>query len=201
MRQDNCFKIYYIVSGVIHITTPEQDHRLERGRLYMIVGYHTYSYSSDGDFGVSWLHFQPRSLDMQRILTQLDVVVELGETSPCDFTRLLGQSDSIISRQEYPNVSFLRLESYLVLHITELIERYGLRFDRRAELFAPLFCHIDANLHRVMTLDEMSQTMCLSASYFHRLFQATFHMTPAKYIYNKKKWMRRSNFSSPRPCR
>lgn len=184
LEQDNCFKVYYLQEGEITIISNDLHYyTLTSGRLYLIVGYNISRCSAKDLFTVNWIHFQPYSLPMQSMLMGMSpTVIELDVNDNYDFLQLLESSNEIISCKTERVSQYMRLEAYLMLYITELIERYSLVIDRRVDNFSRVLSYIENNLDRSIRLDELAEVMCLAPSYFHRVFRITFGITPAAYI-------------------
>lgn len=72
---DNCFKIYQLVEGSVHICNENEDILLEKNKLYFINGNTLSRQYCTQSFSLDWLHFIPKDLFIYQALASAPTVV------------------------------------------------------------------------------------------------------------------------------
>lgn len=84
---DNCFKLYQLTEGNVHVCSDQDDFTLEKGKMYFINGSKLSKQYCKESFSTHWIHFLPKDLMIYQGLLDLPAVVEI-ETNGISFIGL-----------------------------------------------------------------------------------------------------------------
>ncbi len=135
----------------------------------------------DVQFPLSWVS----DLDAERIFETLAVV-------PCAEKGILCQT---VKKMEYyyrtyPEKDFLALAQMLMREIFYNLAREGVAAEQvyavQDGLFSRALAYINAHLHTLKDVSEVSDTLHVSESYLYRLFRQNLRVTPRQYVTDKR---------------
>ncbi len=186
-KSDDCYKLYYITLGCIWIEADGQRFLLTQGQIYLINGYKIERYGCESEFEVHWFHFVPQSIDTNRALYTLPVVVEIPNLLLLSALRneiyldkyTIYDGDDIYSIQQQ-----LKLHHHIQGVIIEVLRDYDWVANsqcREQQRIEPAVKYIEQNYTQNITLKELSELCNLSPNHFHRIFTRTLHITPINY--------------------
>ncbi len=201
-------RIYYVESGQASIHMYDATWQLKPGHLYMIPAFVTHSYSCDGLFRHYYLHIyldqDPKAAFAESYEFPVEVVS--GEFDEALVRRLCALNPSMVlpgsNPRSYDNrdtlrqniirnkerALSLRIESRGILY--QLLSRFMAEAkprvvsnDRRIQDVVAFIRH---HISMPMTIEALSEVVCLSKDHLTRLFKKEIGETPMQYIIRKK---------------
>lgn len=185
---DNCFKVYLLTDGELHVSNDGQDFLLEKGKVYFINGNKLSSQYCNKHFSTHWLHFIPKDLIIYQGLLALPLVVELT-TEVFNSLNALENIEQLLSGnyssyKEYYQQS-LNTQIFLQSLIVKLIETFPwVTPEQTANIqrIEPAIRYIDNHFTEPIRLEQLAGLCFISPNYFHKLFTSTLGITPVSYI-------------------
>lgn len=184
---DNCFKLYQITDGEVHVCNDTGDFLLQSGKLYFINGNKLGKQYCNKSFSTHWLHFMPKDLLIYQGLMSLPLVVELPVNSLSviqyqhSMDRLLRSNE--MSAWEY-TLSVLQLQSYIQQVTCQLFDLYPIKelsVSEHSRRIEPAIHYINQYYKETIPLQDLAQQCCMSPNYFHKIFKQIFCITPFNY--------------------
>lgn len=185
---DNCFKVYQLTEGELHLYQNDRKFLLEKGKTYFINGNKLTAQGCENTFSTHWLHFIPKDLLLHQALLMLPLVVEIPAGTICS-NEAIQNIDGLITNRFSSHTAYYRqaihtqlfLQSLLVTLIGEhtRISSESALNTRRIE---PAINYIKAHFTEPIRLEHLSEQCYMSPNYFHKLFTSTLHTTPGNYI-------------------
>lgn len=183
---DNCFKLYQLTEGSIHVCSDNEDFTLEKGKMYFINGSKLSKQYCEKSFSTYWIHFLPKDLMIFQSLMEFPVVLEINTNNISlisiekNINILLKNTE--ISSWEY-TLSILHVQTLIQNVITELIKMCNMSaISNRIYILEPAIHYIHSNYKNNINLRELACMCNISTNYFHRMFKQAFKTTPANYI-------------------
>lgn len=183
---DNCFKVYHLTEGSVHICSGQDDFMLENGKMYFINGSKLSRQYCKDSFSTHWLHFLPKDLMIYQGLLEQPAVVELE----IDRISLASLNKNINKLLHRTNISSWDT-SLSVMYVQTLIQNVVLALIKNSQVseLSTEICKLEPAIHymnvhykKTIHLDELAYRCHVSPNYFHKRFKQAFKMTPANYI-------------------
>ncbi len=152
-----------------------------------------------------WSHFVPTSqsfialsFDSSKVIGGDDSESRLADARPTLYFREANLRQTMLKIErlmQEPATDLLYLESLMVVAVRELSREINIHsVDRRPVMGARLSArhvslvreYVASNLHRRITLNELSQIVGLSRFHFARSFSRTVGLPPHKYVISKR---------------
>jgi len=191
---DQCFKIYYPVSGNAIIDVDDTKYIIESGNIYFISGFNIVSQKCNSSMDIYWLHFIPESLYLRYILLESGpfYVWENSEfTFMDDFKNHIKKifKDYSLKSSGIPVLPYsfeeARLHSFILNFIADILKKYRNNNLSMAGNMAKMKHSIDfmnSEFKSNPSLEEIASKANLAPNYFHRLFKKKFGLTPYNYM-------------------
>ena len=185
MTKETVYDYYvfeYVVKGVGHIDTPTEKHVVRKGNFYFLNRYHQLTYYADsknpyekmfvvlyGDFIDSLVKNYGindavviKKCDAEKFMTDM---LELCAQTPIDYDKLAIKVLEMF-QMIFPSPYYVSETKFAVANkIREFIEN---------------------NIEKKLTLEMLSEELFISIPHIERVFKETFHITPSKYIAQRK---------------
>lgn len=183
---DNCFKLYHLTEGNVHVCSNLDDFMLEKGKTYFINGSKLSKQYCKESFSTHWIHFLPKDLMIYLGLLELPAVVEIDSNG----FSLIGMEKYInillnsteFSSWEYV-LSIMHVQALIQTIITRLIMNYNISpTSTKIYRLEPAIHYIHVNYKTNIHLKELASICNVSPNYFHKMFKLTFRTTPTNYI-------------------
>lgn len=192
---DQCYKVYFPVSGDATLEMDTGTFTLKAGQIYFISGFRLDRQVCNAHMDVYWLHFVPESLYLRYLLDQLPPVcawtLQKSGWSKRSYEEICQifenpHSDDNKPRIDSSPVAECRIQGLLLSLISRLLEK----LDKTAvNSFHPEYYHIKPALNFINThymenpsLGEIAAKVGMASNYFHRKFKELFGITPFNYM-------------------
>jgi AraC-like DNA-binding protein len=192
---DQCYKVYFPVSGSAVLEMDSGRFKLEAGRIYFISGFRLVRQICDSRMDVYWLHFVPESLYLRYLLDQLPPICSWARQksgwSKRSYEEICQIFEDPHSNENKPRtdsspVAECRIQGLLLSLISRLLEK----LDRKAvQSFHPEYYHIKPALAFINncyienpSLGVIAGKVGMAPNYFHRKFKELFGVTPFNYM-------------------
>lgn len=175
------YRIYLAVKGYAELVlTNNRILPLEAGKLYLIPPFSVKGARNHDYYRHYFLYFQIKKITYN-LLEYYDIVtpIEAGEEEEKLFKTLLAHSASNSPKSELLTQSMF----------TSLLSRFfteDSKIDPKVFRFRSILDYIENNISQNITIKELAKIANLNVNYFSNLFYSTFHMSPTKYIIEKK---------------
>ncbi|UKS28678.1 AraC family transcriptional regulator [Paenibacillus sp. HWE-109] len=183
-------KFYYICEGEGWIQLDDKLYQPQAGQLFFAPAgvLQSFSATNAAPFTMYWCHFTS-NLSFHHILRSLGLPHILAVDSN---SRLVSCFEHIIDNCKQPGLtSPIKIQAALLELISAYIDQ-GMKEDHVTVQFAAwdklieTIKYIDANLHKEMTIQELSQTAHFHPNYFIRFFKAHLGVPPMRYIHDRR---------------
>lgn len=183
---DNCFKLYQLTEGNVHVCSDQDDFTLEKGKMYFINGSKLSKQYCKESFSTHWIHFLPKDLMIYQGLLDLPAVVEI-ETNGISFIGLEQHIDMLLNSTKISSWEYV----LSIMHVQALIQTVITRLTKDCDITAtstkiyrlePAMRYMHANYKDTIHLKELACMCNVSPNYFHKIFKQTFKVTPTNYI-------------------
>ena len=196
---DQCYKIYYPISGTAQLRIQNKNYKLEKGKLYFISGYKIQSQQCKNSMQVHWIHFVPESLYLNFWLSQFSCFEELQISDypeleqVCDilqiiFTKPLTPLSKI--RENAPIIEVLICQAFLLKIITRVLgnktNKDQLEIDPAFMRLQPAVNYMNQRFRNPPQLDQIAKQIHLAPNYFHRIFKSSFGISPFDYMLSRR---------------
>lgn len=183
---DNCFKLYQLTEGNVHICSDQNNFTLEKGKTYFINGSKLSKQYCEESFSTYWLHFLPKDLMVYQSLLELPAVVEVetDKISLSDLEKFINDllNHTNISSWEY-SLSIMHVQTFIQNIVLTLIKECSIsELSTKIFRLEPAIQYMNTNYKENIHLKELACKCHVSPNYFHKIFKQTFKMTPANYI-------------------
>ena len=196
---DQCYKIYFPVSGAARLEMESGDYEIRSGRVYFISGFQLRRQSCGRQMKVYWLHFVPESLYLRHVLDQLPPVQSWSRaakgwpaSSYEDICRIFEHpfSEQNRPRGDLSAANICRIYSLLlnlVAHCLESMDKVTFRdFHPDFYRLKPTLDFVHQHYREGLTLSRVAVVAGLAPNYFHRRFKRVFGVTPFEYIVGQR---------------
>lgn len=196
---DQCYKVYFPVSGEAYLEMNDQCYTLGAERIYFISGFRLKRQICAGQMSVYWMHFVPESLYLRYLLDQFPPVVSwprLGAGwSEGSFRELCDIFEEPLSEQNRvrPDSSpalDCRIQALLLGLISRLLETLD---QGQVRAFQPeyyrlrkAFDFMQTHFRENPSLEEIAGRVGLAPNYFHRCFGKLFGRTPFNFMLEQR---------------
>ncbi len=198
-EQDQCFKIYFLVTGSAELRAANTGIILRSGRIYIIDGHRLESMSCPAFMDVYWLHFEPESLYFAQVLSALPVVTEIRIEDPASMAKRWQEAIGVFEKPHAdinaPQVtvpfSLECMVQSLVLDIVNLATKQYPPIANRKILnamhrFRDVLNYMDTHFKDNTALQDLAKRVGMAPEYFHRQFSAIFDTTPHDYMLTRR---------------
>lgn len=205
---DQCYKLYFPLSGEAYIDVDEVPVVLTPGTFTFISGYHIVRQYCHGEADTYWIHFVPEALYLGYLLSQAKThytwAAEGLEFWGPTIRELSGLFDRPHDESNHldeaaPPAPNYRVQSMVLYFISELLAQSDASHLRRADpvflSLRPAIEFMDDKFLSPPPLEEIAAKVHLAPNYFHRRFSETFHMTPHAYMLRRRMNMARQLLS------
>lgn len=179
---DNCFKLYQLTEGNVHVCSDQDDFTLEKGKMYFINGSKLSKQYCKESFSTHWIHFLPKDLMIYQGLLNLPAVVEI-ETNGISFIGQEQHIDMLLNSTKISSWEYV----LSIMHVQALIQTVITRLTKDCDITAtstkiyrlePAMRYMHANYKDTIHLKELACMCNVSPNYFHKIFKQTFKVTP-----------------------
>ena len=192
---DQCYKVYFPVSGSVTLEMDTGTFTLQTGRIYFISGFRLVRQICDSSMDVYWLHFVPESIYLRYMLDQLPPIcswpLQKSGWSKRSYEEICQifedpHKDENKPRVDNSPVAECRIQGLLLSLISRLLEK----LDKKAlQNFHPEYYHIkpalafiNSNYIENPPLSVIAAKVGMAQNYFHRKFKELFGVTPFNYM-------------------
>lgn len=201
-------RIYLVQEGRAWLHLPEKIQELTPGHLYIIPPFTLHSYECDNHFLLCYMHIyetqsssdrifedfifstevQASSLDIQLIkrLYEINPGRELKRYDPSDYDNSSTLFRTILSHSQVPVSSNFATTGILYLLCSRFLTEAMHKFETTDNRIRKALRYIRQHIDQPIGVDELSSFCCLSKDHFIRLFKKEMHLTPVRYINQKK---------------
>jgi AraC-like DNA-binding protein len=185
IHNDPFSRLYWIRKGEGRIEYENGNIKLEPGKLIAVPPFIPALYSCENGMELYWVHFRAELFGSQDIfkLMNWDYTVEINEKGR--MTSFFAKLVRIVKSE--------KLEDCLTADtmLRQLLCRFALKTKNIMHLddvqrFLPAIVFIEQNLHRRITLRDLTKIVPLESAYFCSLFSKTIGETPMNFINRKK---------------
>lgn len=195
VTKDNCYKIYFPVNGEVNLVLENEPYNIIAGNVYFINGHKLQEQICHDSMDVYWIHFQPSSLFVNKILDYLSPVYcwdknnkilenIIYERIPQLFDNPRSADNNVL--ETAPLSLPIYITSTILLLISDMMENQKEFIDKISyveyEKLKPSIDFMNTNYHRPLSLEEIAGKVYLNPIYFLRLFKRNFNITPQQYI-------------------
>jgi AraC-like DNA-binding protein len=197
-------RIFMVESGSAQIVMPDGVHTLESGHLYLIPSFVSHSYENNGAFTLYYVHiydeqnifdrlnfpFEVKSGELEVLLIKrlLDINpnLELIRSDPNSYDNLSNMMQNIARSEKFPFKSIVETKGILLLLFSRFLDKASFKQDITDKRIAKAVRHIRENLHRKISITELSALCYMTPEHFIRSFSQEVRCTPLQYINRKK---------------
>jgi AraC-like DNA-binding protein len=196
---DECFKVYYPVSGEACLEMDSGQFPIEAKGVYFVSGFRLRRQACPTAMEVYWLHFVPVSLYLRYLLDRVTPVLRLlperagwSTALEQDICKCFDNPfrDQNLPRPDATPAIACRLQGFLLTLVSRLLETLKPEMLRE---FHPEFLRLKPALdfmHRHYrdnpSLERVAAVAGLAPNYFHRRFHRLFGLTPFNYMLNQR---------------
>ena len=183
-------KFYFICAGEGWLKIGDKEYFPKPGQMFLMPQGIKQSYSSINEkpFSKYWCHFTAKIGEMNIFdMIKLPDFIEVKENSELEsiFLELLTYHNSMeLSASLMLKASILRLISYYIDNSLE--QSINISNSETVEKLNTIIQHIEKNIAKNLTIEELSGMACLHPNYFIRIFKKHFGTSPIQYI-NKRR--------------
>lgn len=201
--------MYYIEEGSGRITINKIPYDLEAGMLFLIPKHSPHCYECHDYNTQYYIHFfddfvgargvpSPSQLRLSVRATPYDVALvkrfldlnphrSLPTVDPRHYDNKKSLYDGFTDDTALITADEIESEGILMQLFSRFITPESMRVDNdTTDKVNIAIQHIQANIHRRITIDELSDTACVSRGYLTRLFRRILGMSPNEYIQYKR---------------
>jgi AraC-like DNA-binding protein len=196
---DQCYKVYFPVSGAATVETDAGIHPIRAGRVYFISGFRLRRQACERRMDVYWLHFVPESAALRFLLDRVEPVTSWSRRSggwPEESYRAIERIFEDPHRERNrprrdvaPDIA-CRIQGMLLALVSRLLEGIDDRALQRmhpdVHRLKPALEFLDANDTAKPSLEEIARTVHLAPHHFHRTFRKAFRTTPFQYMLDRR---------------
>lgn len=199
LGNDQCYKVYFPVSGRALLEFDADSCILEAGRSFLISGFRLTRQTCPKAMEVYWLHFVPESLYLRFLLDQLPPVcsssilhsgwLEEDRQTICKIFKN-PHSASNEPRQDRSPLLDCRINGLLLVLISRLLEcsqdRPTPLFDAELCRLRPAIDYMQSHFRENPSLKEMAKRVGMAPNHFHRKFKQLLGRTPFDYMLSQR---------------
>lgn len=178
-------KFYYITDGECEIEIDGISYHGSKGRMFFIPSQTRHSfYHINGNYITKyWIHFEIKAWD-DRLFQNLDLPYYVDIPKEEDFVRLFKDIFRQSGENTLSSVFQLKADilSLLAGYITLCGQNEIALYEENHSEFYSVISYINENLHKRITIDDLSGRMHIHPNYFIRLFKNRMGTTPLNYI-------------------
>lgn len=193
-------RLYWIKSGQGAVIYPDLTITLEPGKLFVLPAFKTARYLCPKEMDLYWIHFKAQlfgSLEIFELLGWKTIVPATeNEEMPKLFRQFFDAMYSENTAKLFAADGLLR--RILGLFATENNEHQSERLEN-LQRFLPAIAFIEHNLHRSISLRDLTKVVPLQHAYFCDLFSRTMGQSPIDFI-NYKRIERAQFLMSQQKC-
>ena len=192
---DQCYKVYFPVSGSATLEMDTGTFELKEGRIYFSSGFHLIRQVCSVRMNVYWLHFVPESIYLRYLLDQLPPVCswilqksgwsERSYEEICRIFEAPYNEENRLRIDSSPVVE-CRIHGLLLNLISRLLEKLNGTavpgFHPGYYRIKPALAFINSNCIENPSLKIISAKAGMAPNYFHRKFKELFGLTPFNYM-------------------
>jgi AraC-like DNA-binding protein len=189
---DQCYKVYFPVSGSATLEMDTARYTLKPGRIYFISGFRLRQQLCPKQMNVYWIHFVPESLYLRYLLDQLPPVCDWPrQTTEGSYREICEIFENPSSPQSRPRQDTSpSLDCRIQALLLRLIARMLASLDQgRVHAFQPEYYRLKGAFDYMQThfrdnpsLQKIAGQVGLAPNYFHRRFTKLFGTTPFNYM-------------------
>lgn len=180
-------RLYWLGSGNGAVIYKDKTITLEPGNLYVFPAFKVARYLCPKEMDLYWIHFKAQLFGCMEIFNllnwDLSVPVPENEDMPGYFGQFFDAISSDDTRKLFNADALLR--HFLSIFATEEKDYQGKNLQE-LQRFLPAIAFIEQNLHRQITLKELTKVVPLQHAYFCDLFSRTLGQSPIDFINNKR---------------
>lgn len=181
---ENFSRLYYIRKGTGFIESCGRRSTLRKGHLYVVPPKGDFSYGCGGSLEIWWVHFTATLLAGISIFDYLSHEIEFAPDDrnavETKMARLIDchEQESICSTVQCNGVLLDLISVFLHPESCSIKSTY----HRKVERFLPVLKHINGNLARKITVDELAGIANYERSHFAVAFKTLFGVSPVHYV-------------------
>lgn len=195
---DKCFKIYYPVRGEAGIILEGKKYTMHPDHVYFICGYKIQEQFCTERMDVYWIHFVPDSLYLKYILQNSDPIYSWNKNELYGITEILCEVNKLFNfphneknkllDNRPPDIDCLT-RGVIMLLTGKILKSANIKEVKdyaRLQKLKSSIDFINTEYLRNPSLKEIAQKSNLSGIYFHKIFTATFSVSPLEYMTRKR---------------
>ena len=201
-------RIYYVTEGEAVLHLPDNDVLLRPGHLYSIPAYTTHSYECSGPFSHYYLHIYEGLKDGMNLQELYELPTEVEGTETCIhlFSHLCERlphahlphsnpysydtsSQTLHYVQRYHDMALwekMELRGAMLMIMSHFMHQARFRQRTLDERMKRVLAFIHAHICESIDVEQLATEVCVTKTYFIKLFKGEFGIPPLQYI-NKKK--------------
>jgi len=201
-------RIYYVTGGEAKTYIGEKIYALRPERLYLTPPFTLHDDECDGFFSLFYIHFYEKTYNKESIFDKLDfpVEIETNELDPLLISRLFyinpdrhlkhidpGMYDNMPTFSQYiaannllPSYSILETQGILCQLVARFLESAKIKSRYEDVRIDKCLQYIHENTDKNISLSTLADISCLTEDHLIRIFKKEMHLTPIKYINQKK---------------
>ena len=188
-RVDDFHRLYIPVSGQAKVTSAGQTLPIRTGWVYLIPGHRPITHVCNRRMQVNWLHFRPSDLVDQMLLNQMGKIHSWPIEQWSYWNETIGQLDMYFAKHalQLAAATQAMLMDKVGQLLADLQDKQTLN-DPRGLIhhLAPSITFMDAHALENPPLQVIADSVYLSPSHFHRMFQEAFRLSPHDYMLRQR---------------
>lgn len=181
-------RLYCIESGRANITHHRRRRELRPGGLHIIPANTIVRLDCPRRATISYLHFTATLLGDMDLFSFLDCPHDLR---PTNFQHIVARMDDIIQAFNGNGAGkAFEIKGVLLQLLSPFLAASDIAVQNRRrkdiQRFSPVLQYIDANLHRRISLSDLSAMLHLEPTYFSHQFAHTLGLPPMRYVLRRR---------------
>jgi AraC-like DNA-binding protein len=197
-------RLYMVESGSARVLMPGGAYTINPGKLYLIPSFVTHSYENDSFFTLYYIHvydelniFDRWSFPFEVDASGLDVLLikrllainpgrELKRSDPGSYDNMPTLMQNIARNEQFAFHSVVETKGILLQLFSRFLDKASPKKEIADKRIVKVLRHIRENIHRNISVSELSSLCYLTNDHLIRLFKKELQCTPVQYINQKK---------------
>jgi len=184
----HCYKYFSPIDGSAQISIGPKTFALQPHNIYFIPSFGQLQYDCEDSLSLYWIHFQPRSLRLQLILSRIRGIIDWPRDR---YSQWQSTYMRLPEFQKKNNFSLLcRIEAMLLDFISDLVQFIPdsefEKIDRELAQFHSALAYMDYNFRSNPALNKIARLNHMHPSYFQHRFTELFGISAHEYMLGKR---------------
>ena len=197
-------RIYMIESGSAKVILPDGPHTMVPGHLYLIPSFVTHSCEGRNLFTIYYIHLYEEhnifdrldfpfevdaddfDLHLMKRLLMINPGRELANPNPESYNNMPALRRNISINERFPFSTVVETKGILFQLFSRFLDKSSFKHDITDKRIVKLMRYVRENIHRNITLAELSGICFITRYHLIRLFKKELNCTPLQYINRKK---------------